>query len=117
MKKLFLLITLVGQQVISYAQATGAGSYSIVKTFHVGGLGSWDFIAVDPGSDKIYQSHATVVNILDKNTGDSIGIIPNTTGVHGIAFADELGKGYTSNGKINTVTVFDLKTDSVLRQI
>jgi YVTN family beta-propeller protein len=56
------------------------------------------------------------VNILDQRTGDSVGVIPNTTGVHGIAF-DGSGKGYTSNGRLNTVTVFDLKTDAILQQI
>jgi YVTN family beta-propeller protein len=55
------------------------------------------------------------VNILDAKTGDSVGVIPNTTGVHGIAF--DGSKGYTSNGRLNTVTVFDLKTAAVLSQI
>src|SRR5262249_42165629 len=50
-------------------------------------------------------------------TGDSVGVIPNTTGVHGIAFVESLGKGYTSNGRLNNVTVFDLKTSAVLGQI
>jgi YVTN family beta-propeller protein len=113
--KIFLLIVLVSQ--LNIAQAQGTSGYHIATTFHIGGSGGWDFIAVDPGSNKLYQSHATVVNILDRTTGDSVGIIPNTTGVHGIAFADDLGKGYTSNGKLNTVTVFDLKTDSILDQI
>jgi DNA-binding beta-propeller fold protein YncE len=57
------------------------------------------------------------VNILDQKTGDSVGIIPNTTGVHGIAFDESGGKGYTSNGRLNSVTVFDLKTFAVLGQI
>jgi len=101
----------------AFAYAQVVSGYHIAKTFHIAGSGGWDFIAVDPGSDKLYQSHATLVNILDKVTGDSIGIIPNTIGVHGIAFVDDLAKGYTSNGKINTVTVFDLRTDSILNQI
>ena len=91
--------------------------YKVTKTFHVVSNGGWDYIAVDPNSNKLYLSHGTQVNILDKTTGDSLGIIPNTTGVHGIAFDETLGKGYTSNGRINTVTVFELKTDKVLEQI
>ena len=113
--RLFLIMILIMQCAFAYAQ--GVSGYHIAKTFHIAGSGGWDFIAVDPGSDKLYQSHATLVNILDKVTGDSIGIIPNTIGVHGIAFVDDLAKGYTSNGKINTVTVFDLRTDSILNQI
>jgi len=62
-------------------------------------------------------SHGTQVNILDKTTGDSLAVILNTQGVHGIAFNAALGKGYTSNGRSNSVTVFDLKTSAVLSQI
>jgi len=113
---LFLIVILLTQCNFLQAQV-GVSGYRVSNTFHIGGSGGWDFIAVDPGSNRIYQSHGTVVNILNRINGDSVGIIPNTTGVHGIAFADELGKGYTSNGKINTVTVFDLKTDSILDQI
>ena len=57
------------------------------------------------------------VNILDASTGDSISYIPNTTGVHGIAFNESLNKGYTSNGRLNNVTVFDLTTNQVKGQI
>ncbi len=59
----------------------------------------------------------TQVNILNKTTGDSVGVIPNTTGVHGIAFAPEFNKGFTSNGKLNTVTVFDINTNAVVATI
>ncbi|MDQ6757943.1 MAG: YncE family protein [Bacteroidota bacterium] len=89
--------------------------YKVVKTFHIASPGGWDYIAVNNG--KIYVSHSTQVNILDESTGDSIGFIPNTTGVHGIAFNNELGRGYTSNGRLNTVTVFDLKTNGIITQI
>ncbi|MFI5187668.1 MAG: YncE family protein [Chitinophagales bacterium] len=89
--------------------------YKVIKTYHIVSPGGWDYIAVNNG--KIYVSHGTQVNILNEETGDSIGYIPNTTGVHGIAFINELNKGYTSNGRINNVTVFDLKTNEVLGQI
>ena len=91
--------------------------YTLTKTFHITSSGGWDYINVNPKSNQLYVSHGTQVNILDKKTGDSLGFIPNTTGVHGIAFINDLGKGYTSNGRINTVTVFDLATLKVLSQI
>jgi YVTN family beta-propeller protein len=72
---------------------------------------------VGPDNNRLYVSHGTQVNILDETTGDSVGVIPNTTGVHGIAFVAALGKGYTSNGRLNNVSVFDLKTNRVLNQI
>ncbi|MDQ2862234.1 MAG: YncE family protein, partial [Bacteroidota bacterium] len=89
--------------------------YKVSKTFHIASSGGWDYIAVN--NNKVYVSHGAQVNILDENTADSIGVIPNTTGVHGIAFDNELGRGYTSNGRLNNVTVFDLKTDAIITQI
>jgi hypothetical protein len=90
--------------------------YKISKTFHIASDGGWDYVAVGPGN-KLYVSHGTQVNILDKNTGDSLGVISNTTGVHGIAFDEAAGKGFTSNGRLNNVTVFDIKTDKELAHI
>jgi len=98
-----------------FAQA--GTTYHVAKTFHIASSGGWDYIAVGPGNNRLYVSHGTQVNILDEKTGDSIGVIPNTTGVHGIAFVPSLNKGYTSNGRLNNITVFDLKTNQVLGQI
>jgi DNA-binding beta-propeller fold protein YncE len=91
--------------------------FHIIKTFHIQSAGGWDYIAVGPGNNRLYVSHGTQVNILDKTTGDSIGVIQNTTGVHGIAFDKEHNKGFTSNGRLNNVTVFDLTTNAVIIQI
>ncbi len=82
----------------------------VADTFHIKSGGGWDYIFVDTASNKLFVSHGTQVNVLDKNTGDSLGIIPNTTGVHGIALVHNLNKGFTSNGRINNVFVFDLST-------
>ncbi len=90
-------------------------AYKVVKTFHIASGGGWDYIAVN--KNKVYVSHGTQVNVLDEKTGDSIGVIPNTTGVHGIAFDNELNRGYTSNGRLNTVTAFDLNTNAIIAQI
>ena len=114
MKNLFATIALCLPLYSAFAQ-TGSG-FSLTKTFKIGSPGGWDYISVGPGN-KVYVSHGTQVNILDGKTGDSLGFIPNTTGVHGIAFDEPLGKGYTSNGRLNNVTVFDLKTFAVLGQI
>ena len=96
------------------AQSSG---YHVLNTFHIASGGGWDYIAVSPVTDNIYVSHSSQVNILNKNTGDSVGVIPNTTGVHGIAFAPEFKKGFTSNGRLNSSTVFDINTNEVLAQI
>jgi YVTN family beta-propeller protein len=102
--------------VYSATAQTGSG-FHVIKTFHITSAGGWDYLEVSPVSNLLYVSHGIQVNILDKNTGDSVGVIPNTTGVHGIAFAPDLGKGFTSNGRLNNVTVFDLKTNAILDSI
>jgi YVTN family beta-propeller protein len=107
-----LLILLTAHNVM----AQGASGFRLTKSFTIGSPGGWDYIAVGPDK-KLYVSHGTQVNILAQQSGDSVGVIPNTTGVHGIAFDASAGKGYTSNGRLNTVTVFDLKTAAVLQQI
>ena len=91
--------------------------FHILKTFHIQSNGGWDYIAVGPGNDRLYLSHGTQVNILNQTTGDSVGIIKNTTGVHGIAFDKSQNKGFTSNGRLNNVTVFNLTTNAVITQI
>jgi len=112
-----VLITCLSVFVLPAAFAQKTSTYHVASTFHIASPGGWDYIAVGPGNNRLYVSHGTQVNILDETTGDSTGIIPNTTGVHGIAFVPSLGKGYTSNGRLNNVTVFDIKTNQVLGQI
>ena len=89
----------------------------IQQTFSIGSSGGWDYIEVGPLNDWLYVSHGTQVNILNKNTGDSVSVIPNTIGVHGIAFDLVDKKGFTSNGRLNNVSVFDINTNKVLGQI
>jgi len=95
-----------------FAQKSG---YRVTDSFHIASTNWWDYIAVN--KNKLYVSHGTQVNILDKKRGDSLGVIPNTEGVHGIAFVNAMNKGYTSNGRLNNVTVFDLTTNKILKQI
>lgn len=89
----------------------------LLHSFKIASNGGWDYLAVQPNSNKLFISHGTVVNIIDKTNGDSLGVLNGTTGVHGIAFAPSVHKGYTSNGKINSVTIFDLNTDSIIQQL
>jgi DNA-binding beta-propeller fold protein YncE len=114
LKLLSFLLVVPFSFALQPVRAQGTSGFHVTKTFKIGSPGGWDYIAVGP-DQKIYVSHGTQVNILDARSGDSVGVIPNTTGVHGIAFAGS--KGFTSNGRLNTVTVFDLKTAAVLQQI
>ena len=120
MKKIhsmFILPVAIVLLVSVSATAQTATAFHVAKTFHIASSGGWDYIAVGPGNNRLYVSHSTQVNILDEKTGDSVGVIPNTGGVHGIAFVPSLNKGYTSNGRLNNITVFDLATNQVLGQI
>jgi YVTN family beta-propeller protein len=98
-------------------QSQTRSSHKIINTFHIASAGGWDYLEIGPVNDWLYVSHGTQVNILNKTTGDSVGVIENTTGVHGIAFDIANKKGFTSNGRLNTVTVFDMNTNKVLVQI
>jgi len=82
----------------------------VIKTVPVGGEGFWDYLAVDSAGRRLYISHGTHVQVMDTDSYALVGDIPDTQGVHGIAVAPELGRGFTSNGRANTVTIFDLKT-------
>lgn len=84
--------------------------YHLLNKIEVGGEGGWDYLIVDSVAHRLYVSHATKVVVIDTGTDKVIGEIPNTSGVHGIAFAEKLGRGFTSNGRDNSVTIFDLKT-------
>src|SRR4029077_12299438 len=84
--------------------------YSVVKKIPIPGQGSWDYLSVDEAARRLYVSHGTQVEVIDVDSLAVVGNIPNTMGVHGIAIAPELGRGFVSDGKTSTVTIFDLKT-------
>ncbi|HTD99845.1 MAG TPA: YncE family protein [Mucilaginibacter sp.] len=91
--------------------------FHILRTLKIGSSGGWDYIRPDGELKRIYVSHGNQVNILDAVSGDSVGYVPNTQGVHGIALVKALGKGYISCGRSNSVLVFDLKTNDTLKRI
>jgi DNA-binding beta-propeller fold protein YncE len=91
--------------------------YKVSKVFHIQSGGGYDYTTVDSASDRLYLSHGSQVNVLNKVTGDSISVIKTEKDVHGIALAHEFGKGYISNGSLNSVLVFDLKTFRVLAHV
>lgn len=114
-KKIAVLGLLLGSGLMAFSQQkTG---FHVLKNHKIASSGGWDYITVDGASKRIYVSHGNQVNILDEATGDSVGYVPNTPGVHGIALVKALGKGYISAGRANAIVVFDLKTFKVLNQV
>src|SRR6266496_3795929 len=92
------------------AVAATAPGYHVVKTYALGGDGGWDYLTVDASARRLYISRGTHVMVVDTDSGKIVGDIPDTAGVHGIALAPEFGRGFTSNGREGTVTIFDIKT-------
>jgi DNA-binding beta-propeller fold protein YncE len=91
--------------------------YKVVNQIHLEGDGGWDYLSVDEAAGRLYVSHSSMALVVDLKTGKQIGKIADTNGIHGIALAPSLNKGFTSNGRDNSVTVFDLKTLEVTGKI
>jgi DNA-binding beta-propeller fold protein YncE len=97
--------------------AAAAPGYKISNTYKVGGEGGWDYLIADASARRLYISRSTHVIVLDLDSGKTVGDIPDTPGVHGIALAPELGRGFTSNGREGTVSIFDLKTLAISSKV
>ena len=85
-------------------------NYQISNRIHLTGNSGWDYLTVDADAARLYVSHGTEVNVVDLTKNESVGIIPDTKGVHGIAVAKDLNKGFISNGRDTSVTIINLKT-------
>jgi DNA-binding beta-propeller fold protein YncE len=102
--------------VATVAMAADPG-YHLINTYKLGGDGGWDYLAMDSSARRLYISRATHVMVIDADSGKPVGDIPDTPGVHGIALAPELGRGFISNGREGTVTIFDLKTLKAITKV
>ncbi|HTK77939.1 MAG TPA: YncE family protein [Gemmataceae bacterium] len=96
--------------IVTGAALAAPESYHLLKTIPVPGDGGWDYVFVDAAARRVYVSHATQVDVLDADSGDRKGKIGDTAGVHGITVAPGLGRGFTSNGRSNSVTIFDVQS-------
>ncbi len=101
----------------SVALLQGATGYKVEARYPVPGVGGFDYLTVDSSARRVYISHGTQVDVLDADSGKVVGAIPDTPGVHGIAIAPEFGHGFTSNGRENKVSMFDLSTLNLIKKI
>lgn len=99
------------------AASPAAGGYKVTGKIPVAGEGGWDYLVVDEAARRLYLSHSTHVVVFDVDSHAVVGDIPDTQGVHGIALAPELGRGFVSSGRANSVTIFDLKTLKTLATV
>jgi YVTN family beta-propeller protein len=91
-------------------------SFSVIQRWRMGGAGGWDYLTLDAAGDRLFVSRGNRVDVVDTRSGKIVGAIPNTNGVHGIALAEDLRRGYTSNGRADTVTMFDLGTLKTIKE-
>ena len=115
-RTVFTILLVVAHQLCGFAQTHPTGIELLKKTV-IGGEGGWDYVSVSAEDRRLYVSHNNQVEVLNADTHEKIGVIPNTKGVHGICAIQSLGKGFITNGKANSVTVFDIKTLQPLAQI
>jgi len=108
MKKIRLALGLL--LCLSVTTAYSQIRYQVVNRIHLEGNGGWDYLTIDETSSRLFVSHGSVVQVIDLTNSTLIATIPDTKGVHGIALANDLNKGFISNGKDTSVTIIDLKT-------
>jgi DNA-binding beta-propeller fold protein YncE len=92
------------------AAELNAADSKLLKTIPVEGEGGWDYLIVDAKARRLYASHGDQVEVIDLETEKPVGVVTDTKGIHGIALAPDLNRGFTSNGRTSSVTTFDLKT-------
>ena len=117
MKQILCPILLLSWLLLAGNPSGAQSGYKPARVIHIPGSADWDYLTVEETSNKLYVTHWTRVDVRDKISGDSIAVIPNTTGVHGVALVPDLGKGYTSNGQLDNSTVFDLATARIITRV
>jgi DNA-binding beta-propeller fold protein YncE len=103
--------------ILGAARAEASPGYHIAHEVSLPGEEGWDTLAFEQGGHRLFISHGTRVLVVDTDTLKVVGEIADTPGVHGIALAPDLGRGYISAGRANTIVVFDLKTLARLKEI
>src|ERR1700726_2032407 len=92
--------------------------WEVVKTFQIGGPGSWDYLTVDPRTHRLYVPRNTHTMVIDSESGKTIADIPGQKIAHGVAIVPEAGRGFITDGGGNgAIVIFDLKTNAILGSI
>jgi DNA-binding beta-propeller fold protein YncE len=116
-RDLFRVLCLSGLAALSTAQAAETPRYRITHQAPLPGDDGWDYLAFEQGGQRLFVSHGSRVLVVDAQKLTVVGDIADTAGVHGIALAPDLGRGYVSAGRAGTVVVFDLKSLARLKEI
>ncbi len=117
MKKINITFSTLAIILMSFIASAQTSKFKISNRISVEGNGGWDYLIVDENSSRLFVSHSTVVQVIDLKQNKLINTITDTKGVHGIALANDLNKGFISNGKDTSVTIFDLKNLTIITKI
>ncbi|MDR3652301.1 MAG: YncE family protein [Paludibacter sp.] len=117
MKKITVFFIAILSVCFVYSKTNATGGYKIVNKISVGGDGKWDYLFSDDQANRLYVSHENQVMVINELTREVIGKITGLKGVHGIAIAPTFNKGFISNGKDSSVTVFDTHTFEVIKRV
>ncbi|MDR3651773.1 MAG: YncE family protein [Paludibacter sp.] len=115
MKKLHFSFVLL--LFVSASSVFAQSKYQVLSKIHLDGNGGWDYITMDESASRLYVSHGNMVQVVDVTNNTLIGTITNTQGVHGIAVAENLNKGFISDGRDSSVTIIDLKKLEFIEKI
>jgi DNA-binding beta-propeller fold protein YncE len=117
--KRFLIVLVVASMVgfTSRAEDKADGPYKVANTFQVGGEGGWDYLTVDPEHHLLFVPRSTHTQVLDEQSGKQVADIPGQSRNHGVALAPQAGRGFITDGKDASVTIFDLKDYTVLGKV
>jgi DNA-binding beta-propeller fold protein YncE len=111
------LLATFAAALVGTAFSATAGEYGLVGSYPVAGDGGWDYLSYDATSDRLFVTRGDRVQVVNPANGHVAFEITDTPGVHGVALAPDLGKGYTSNGGDDSVTVFDMKSFATVAKI
>src|SRR5437763_2669854 len=114
MKKSLALALIFSAAIIS---ARAADAYRFIKQIPISGRGGWDCLSIDAKARRLYVTHSDTIAVIDLNNDAVAGEIAGTAGVHAFAIAPELGRGFSSNGRENKVSIVDLKTNATLKKV
>ncbi len=115
MKRNLILLLVAG--LLLSLPALAQKQYKLADTVKLGGDGGWDYLTYEHGAHRLFITRGTHVMVVDTNTLKPIADIPDLNGIHGVALAPELGKGFVSNGGDDSVAIFDLKTLKVTDKV
>jgi YVTN family beta-propeller protein len=102
---------------VAVAAAPPVQDLAVLQRWPLGGAGGWDYLTLDAAGQRLFISRSDHVDVVNTESGKIVGTIPGTSGVHGIALAEDLKRGFTSNGRADSVTVFDLNSLDIVKEV